>query len=96
MVFRELMMYDFYVADHFFDREQLLRKKENKHALEKYVVPLQTFWRPIAMDEYYETDLTDRRFFKKVGAIEDIEQRIGEYLAKPLRDSILNNRTQLD
>jgi len=30
LIFRELMTFDFYVADHFFDREQLLRKKEKK------------------------------------------------------------------
>ena len=29
LVFRELMAYDFYVPDHFFDKEYLLRKKEN-------------------------------------------------------------------
>jgi len=30
MVFRELMGFDFYVPDYFFDKEQLMRKKENK------------------------------------------------------------------
>lgn len=34
LVFRELMTFDFYVPDHFFDREQLIRKKEKKSALE--------------------------------------------------------------
>ena len=29
MAFRELMTYNFHVADHYFDREELLRKKKN-------------------------------------------------------------------
>ena len=32
LAFRELMAYDFHVADHYFNREELLRRKQNKAA----------------------------------------------------------------
>lgn len=55
-------------------------------------MPLKTFWKPIELDEYYETDMTEKRFFKKVGGMEDVDSKVGQYLAKPLRDSILKNK----
>ena len=51
------MAYDFHVADHYFDREELLRRKQNKAAAEKYVVPIDTFWRPIEVAEYFVPNL---------------------------------------
>ena len=89
MFFRELMSYDYYVPDLFFDKEMLTRKKENKVVAEKFVMPLKTFWRPIELDEYYEHDLKDKRYMKKVNPTESIDQKIGQYLAKPLRETIL-------
>ena len=77
MVFRELMSYDYYVPDLFFDKEMLTRKKENKVVAEKFVMPLKTFWRPIELDEYYEHDLKDKRYMKKVNPTESIDQKIG-------------------
>ena len=83
LVFRELMSYDFYVPDHYFDREALELKREKKLAQERYVVPVQTFWKPLEINEYfeyekfgktygisqpvngyYETDLTDKTYFR--------------------------------
>lgn len=95
LVFRELMSCDFYVPDHYFDREQLMRKKEKKQALEQFVVPLKTFWREIELEEYYETDLTDKRYFKKVNPMPDIQSKIGQFLSKPLRDSLLRDQAKL-
>ena len=66
------MAFNFYVPDYLFDREELIRKKDNKKAAEHYIVPLKTFWRPIEIDEYYETDMTDKRIFKKVNPMENI------------------------
>ena len=77
MAFRELMSYDFYVPDLFFDKEMLMRKKENKVVTEKFVMPLKTFWRPIEMDEYYEHDMKDKKYFRKVRPMENVEQTIG-------------------
>ena len=88
-MFRELLGYDFYVPDIYFNKEELIRRKENKAASEKYVIPLKTFWRPLEMQEYYETNMYDKRFFKKVNAMENVEQTIGQYLPTPLRESIL-------
>lgn len=101
LIFRELMAYDYYAPDYMFDREALLRQRENKEATEQYIVPLHTFWRPLELAntdvDYYETDLTDRKFFKKVNPMENIEAGIGQYLPKPLRESILrNNREKID
>ena len=92
MVFRELMGFDFYVPDYFFDKEQLMRKKENKKTQEQFIVPLKTFWRPIELEEYYETDLTDKKFFKRVNPMDDVESTIGQYLAKPMRDALLRDQ----
>lgn len=88
-MFRELMMFDFYAPDHYFSEEALLRKRQKKQARQQFVIPLKTFWRPIEFEEYYETDLTNPRFFKNVNAVSDAEQKIGQFLAKPLRDAIL-------
>lgn len=33
--------------------------------------------------------MKDKKFMKKVGAMETIDQTIGQYLAKPLRDSLI-------
>lgn len=116
LVFRELMAYDFYVPDYYFDREALELRRERKQAQERYVVPLQTFWKPLEVNEYfeyekagrtyglsqsinghYETDLTDKRYFRQIHPVENVESTIGQYLAKPLRESILrNNREQLE
>ena len=57
-------------------------------------MPLQTFWRPIPLEEVYDGNLSDKRYFKQVNPAEDIDQTIGQYLAKPLRDEIL--KTQQD
>ena len=81
LVFRELMAYDFFAPDHLFDRERLIRQRENKEAAEQYVIPLNTFWRPLEMAsadiDYYETDLTDKKYFKKVNPMENIDSTIG-------------------
>lgn len=88
LIFRELMSFDFYVADHYFERDFLELKREKKIAQERYIVPLQTFWKPIEFNEYfeyekfgktygisqpisghYETDLTDRKYFKQIHPI---------------------------
>ena len=67
------MSYDFYVPDHYFDKEQLRRRKDNEQATEKYIVPLQTFWRPIHIDEYYETDMKNQKFIHPVRPMENID-----------------------
>ena len=44
--------------------------------------------------DYYETDLTDKKYFKKVNPMENIDSTIGQFLPKPLRESILRNNKQ--
>ena len=96
LVFRELMHYNYYAPDYLFDREQLIMKKDKQRAAENYIVPLKTFWRPIELEEYYETNMTDKRFFKKVNEMQNIERTIGQYLSKPLRDQLLKNQALVD
>ena len=36
--------------------------------------------------------MKDKRYFQKVRPMENVDQTIGQYLAKPLRDEILKNR----
>ena len=95
------MAYDFYAPDHLFDRELLIREKENKEVTEQFVIPLKTFWRPLDLVsadlEHFETDMTDKKFFKTVNPMENIESGIGQFLPKPLRESILrNNRKKIE
>ena len=75
------MAYDFYAPDHLFDRERLQREREHKEATEQYVVPLHTFWRPLELAsadiEKFETDFNDKKYFKKVNPMENVESTIG-------------------
>merc|ERR1712176_1581424 len=82
------MAFDYYVPDYFFNKEMLMAKREKKTAAEKYVLEMNTFWRPIELEEYHEHDTKMDRFKKTVGAIPDIESSVGQYLAKSLRDDI--------
>ena len=100
-MFRELMGYDFYVPDHFFDKDYLMQKKEKKQVAEKYSLPLKTFWQPLSnvadlqiADEYYEHNLKHEKYMKTVGAMEKIDQTIGQFLSKPLRDNMLRTEQQ--
>lgn len=93
------MQYDFHVPDFLFDREELERRRDNKQASEKFVIPLQTFWRPVELPgrEYFEADLAHPDFQRQVNPMPKVESTIGQYLAKPLRDAILkNNREQIE
>ena len=53
IVFRELMSWDVFAPEHYFDGDRLT--KQDKWATEAansdFLVPLTTFWRPIALDE---------------------------------------------
>ena len=97
LTFRELMAFDYYAPDHLFDREQLMRKKENKAAEERYMIPLKTFWRQIDLEEYYEGNMYDKKFFKTINPMPKIDSTFGQYLAKPMRDTIhRQNRAKMD
>ncbi|CDW75782.1 UNKNOWN [Stylonychia lemnae] len=77
--FRELMSWDFYVPDYYFDKEQLI--KHNNTLAEVYTVPMKTFWIPVTIDTRYEEYLTSEQYAKRIMKFED-EHRIlsTEYL----------------
>ena len=53
IVFRELMTWDIFVPDRYFDGDRLL--KQDKWASgatdDEFLVPMKTFWLPIAVDD---------------------------------------------
>ena len=53
IVFRELMCWDIFAPEHYFDGDQLTKQdKWNTDAANNdFLVPLTTFWRPIALDD---------------------------------------------
>jgi hypothetical protein len=53
IVFRELMTYDVFVPDHYFDGDRLLKQDKwaSSAANEEFLVPTKTFWLPIALED---------------------------------------------
>ena len=61
-IFNELISYDFYVSDDYFEKSQvdLLARKQKQS--ETFQVQLATFWRPVVMAEYIEPNLNNPKF----------------------------------
>ena len=71
LTLREVMSWDYYVPDHYFDSQMmLLRKEQAKHA-EEYTVPMKTFWKPILFEEYHEEDLLNPKFAMRIRDFKD-------------------------
>lgn len=53
IVFRELMVWDVFAPEHYFDGDRLTKqdKWSTEAANSDVLVPLTTFWRPVALDE---------------------------------------------
>lgn len=53
IVFRELMSWDIFAPEHYFDGDRLTKQDRwaSDGANSDFLVPLTTFWRPIALDE---------------------------------------------
>ena len=96
LVFRELMEFNYFVPDHYFDREQAASIKKSREATSLYLVPLKTFWRELVFDEYYEPNLRHPDYQKQVYPMQDIESTIGQYLPKPLREAILAQKDKIE
>ena len=65
LLYRELMAWDYHVADPFLNLSS---------PAESYTLPLRTFWKPVYFEEYYEPNLLDPKFAKRVRAYKDKEQ----------------------
>ncbi len=50
-VFRELIAYDYFAPEHYFDGDRVVFK-EDSNMEQKIVVPLATFWRPVVASEH--------------------------------------------
>lgn len=61
------MSCDFYVADDHFSKETSI---ENF-----FKVPIETFWRPVLLPTYVETDLNTEKFTKKVSAMTTLTEK---------------------
>jgi len=53
IVFRELMTWDVFVPDHYFDGDRLLKQDKwaSSATNDEFLVPIKTFWLPIALDD---------------------------------------------
>ena len=58
-MFRELEAYDFYVPDQIFEQQI---NPEKKDKVEHYIVPMETFWRPVHIDGEVCLDLKSEKY----------------------------------
>jgi len=64
IVFRELMTWDVFVPDHYFDGDRLLKQDKwaSSATNDEFLVPIKTFWLPIALDDaVVDPDTTEGR-----------------------------------
>ena len=94
IVFRELMCWDVFAPDHYFDGDRLT--KQNKWAPEAanndFLVPLTTFWRPIALDDptVDPNSKEGREKYSMPGAAEfEHPEARGMFLADAIRAAML-------
>ena len=84
------MSIDIHVPDQIFEG-QVKKNKNPESALdEKFIVPLKTFWRPVNLAEFVETNLDDPRYRKVVNPLTSLKkENFGQFLAPELRSTLL-------
>lgn len=86
LIFRELIRTDIYVPKETFNEKLHAKRNKGETQKEHFTIPLKTFWRPVEMQEYYEHDLDNKKYFKKINMMANLTKaNFGEYLAPPLR-----------
>lgn len=101
IVFRELMSWDVFAPEHYFDGDRLL--KQGKWASEAtnsdFLVPLTTFWRPISIEEPVidpnSKEGREKYGFSGAAALEHPATR-GQFLADPIRIAAHGNTRGAD
>jgi hypothetical protein len=95
IVFRELMTYDAFVPDHYFDGDRLLKQDKwaSSATNDEFLVPTKTFWLPIALDDGVvdpdsaEARVINQDHWRAVSSSHLGSPERGTYLAPPVHEA---------
>lgn len=95
IVFRELMSWDVFVPDHYFDGDRLLKQDKwaSSATNDEFLVPIKTFWLPIALeDAVVDPDSKEgREYMLPVPDTYLNPPTRGAFLPAPVKDAVLNH-----
>jgi hypothetical protein len=79
LIFRELMSWDYYVSDLYYEGPRGVPDAKQK---ESYLLPTRTFWRPVYFDAYNEPNLLHPGYARKVRDFNDFQ------LPEPVKENL--------